>query len=136
MFTVDGEIQLTKNFRLSEFICPCGKNHVKADMDLVHKLQTLRDLLGSAVNIPIGYRCPEFNAKVANAADNSCHMYGRAADIKCPGHAPEEVAYLARKVGFDGVLLYDTFVHVCIGHAPKYRDERNKNKGKKFSTPG
>lgn len=135
MITIDTNIQLTKNFKLSEFTCHCGKNHVELDMELVTKLQALRDLLGSPVNVAVGYRCPAHNANVPGAADNSCHIYGRAADIKCPGHTPEEIAYLAIKVGFAGVGLYDTWVHVCVGHDPSFWDKREKNKGREIKIP-
>lgn len=134
-------IQLTKNFKLSEFTCKCGCGTVKIDMDLVRLLQILRDMLKKSVNVAIGYRCPAFNASIPTASKNSQHMLGKAADIKVTGIQPEELAYLAKKVGFTGVGftgvgVYDTWVHVDVrdvnvGDLVTW-DYREKNKGRKI----
>lgn len=47
-------------------------------------LQPLRDSLDRPVLVSSGYRSPELNRAVGGAK-NSCHMFGRAADISVPG---------------------------------------------------
>ena len=50
-YIVENNIQLAKNFKLSEFACKhCGK--VRIDMELVYVLQRMRDKIGK-INIPI-----------------------------------------------------------------------------------
>ena len=54
---------------------------------------------------------------MANAASNSYHLYGQAADISITGVAPSEIAKYAESIGVKGIGLYETakdgyFVHV------------------------
>ena len=97
-------------------------------------LQNIRDHFGTKVTLASGYRCETHNAKVANAATKSRHIYGMAADIKVQGVAPAEVAKYAESIGVLGIGLYDTdkdghFVHIdtrtsksfWYGHAQQKR---------------
>lgn len=105
------DIRLTANFNLTEFVCRhCGT--VKIDPELVRRLQALRDEVGQPVIITSGYRCPEHNRAVGGA-EQSQHLFGRAADIYVPKMDTEELAKIADKYFADGGLgVYDTFVHV------------------------
>src|SRR5678809_1154354 len=107
-YIVENNIQLSKNFKLSEFACKhCGK--VMVDMELVHVLQKMRDRVGR-INIPIAYRCPEFNAQVVKndpkASKNSYHMYGQAADLHLNHPYNEALRDTALECGATGVGLY------------------------------
>ncbi len=74
---------VAKNFRRSEFACPCcDQAIIKPDLPVA--LQEHRDLLGSAVAITSGFRCQKKNTAVGGKS-NSCHMYGYAADCYHPG---------------------------------------------------
>ena len=130
-YIVENDIQLTKNFRLSEFRCKhCGK--VMVDMDLVRVLQKMRDRLGR-IDIPIAYRCPEFNAAVCandpKANPNSYHIHGKAADIHCDHEYNEKLRDIAEECGARGIGLYDTFVHVDVGSKRRwdYRTKKYKH---------
>lgn len=128
--------KLSANFRVSEFDCNgvgcCSAT--KIDDKLVACLQKIRDHFGASVTLASGYRCEKHNAKVANAASKSRHIYGMAADIKVKGVAPAEVARYAESIGVLGIGLYDTdkdghFVHIdtretksfWFGHAQEKR---------------
>ena len=69
----------------------------------------IRDRINSA------YRCPERNKQVGGA-DNSQHLYGKAADISL--HTIplqiEEIKRIARPIGFTGVGLYNSFIHLDV----------------------
>ncbi len=120
MIKVIEDIQLSKNFKLSEFVCPDGSAEVLLDTELIDKLQRLRDKLGKPVIVHSGYRNLKYNTKIGGAA-NSQHMYGRAADITVSGFAPEQVAKTAEEVGFDGIGIYKTFTHVDVrGHKARW----------------
>ena len=107
------EAKLAANFRASEFDCQgsgcCTTTPI--DEKLVEYLQQIRTYFGKPVYVT-AYRCQAYNAKVANAAPNSYHLYGMAADFHIDGVAPEEIAKYAESIGIKGIGLYDTFVHI------------------------
>ena len=127
--------KLAPNFYSTEFGClgsGCCKE-TKIDEKLVEYLQQIRDHFQKPVAVT-AYRCPTHNAKVANAASRSYHMYGQAADIHIDGVAPAEIAKYAESIGVLGIGLYETakdgyFVHVdtrtsksfWYGHAQERR---------------
>jgi len=112
-----GEInnfQLSENFNLQEFECTGeGHNHAKVDRELVEKLQELRGRLGRPILINSAFRCEERNAEVGGA-DESQHLTGRAVDISLHNQdiSHGELKSLARGIGFKGIGLYDSFVHL------------------------
>ena len=110
--------RLSDNFKAYEFDCRCDDcTETRIDLELVAKLQALRNRLSALrgedtpIHINSGFRCETHNAAVGGAKA-SYHMRGCAADIRVPGVEPAEVAKAAESVGFLGVGLYDTFVHV------------------------
>jgi hypothetical protein len=105
---------LSKNFRLDEFKCKCGKcDPILVDEALVDWLQKIRDHFGRSVNINSGYRCAKHNADPKVGGNpSSHHMKGMAADIRVEGITPEEVAKYAESIGIQRIGLYDNFVHI------------------------
>lgn len=105
--------KVAENFRAREFDCQgsgcCTKTPI--DEKLVEYLQKIRDHFGKPVYLT-AYRCPTHNARTPNAATNSFHTYGRAADFHIDGVAPAEIAKYAESIGVKGIGLYDTFVHI------------------------
>ena len=118
--------QISKNFNLSEFECTHPNHrHVRVYDELVEKLQLLRDRLNVPLVINSAYRCPERNKQVGGA-DNSQHLYGKAADISL--HTIplqiEEIKRIARQIGFTGVGLYNSFIHLDVRHRQADWDNR------------
>lgn len=111
-------VQLAPNFKSREFDC-MGKGcctETPIDEKLVEYLQQIRDHFGKPVELT-AYRCPTHNAKVPNAAKNSRHLYGQAADFHIDGVSPAEIAKYAESIGILGIGLYNTakdghFVHI------------------------
>jgi len=105
------DVNLAPNFKLREFECKhCGT--VKIDPELVRRLQVMRDEIGKPIIINSGYRCPEHNRAVGGAS-GSQHLYGRAADIVCPGLTTAQLYKVAEKHFEDGGLgRYAGYVHV------------------------
>lgn len=114
---------VARHFALHEFACKgCGDVRINAGfIDLVSRLDALREDAGHPVVVTAGYRCPEHNAKVPNAAKDSEHIQGIAADIKCPAISYDELYKLAEKYFGDGGIgrYSDGHVHVDVG--PKRR---------------
>lgn len=105
--------KVSSNFRAREFDCNgadcCAET--KIDEKLVEYLQQIRDHFGKPVHVT-GYRCKVYNDRVSNAAPNSYHIYGMAADISVTGVDPLEIAKYAESIGVLGIGHYDDFVHV------------------------
>ena len=105
--------KIAENFRAREFDCQgtgcCAET--KIDEKLVEYLQQIRTHFGKPVYLT-AYRCKTHNDRTPNAAPNSYHIYGRAADFHIDGVAPEEIAKYAESIGIKGIGLYDTFVHI------------------------
>ena len=116
------KIQLSKNFKLDEFKCKCGKcEPILVDEALVAWLQRIRDHFGKSVNINSGYRCEAHNASPkVGGSKSSHHVKGKAADIRVEGITPEEVAKYAESIGIRRIGLYDTFVHIGSDPTPKF----------------
>lgn len=106
------DIKLSRNFKLREFECKCGKcKNTIVDANLVSSLQKIRNHFKKPVIINSGYRCKKHNAAVGGAT-LSKHRFGMAADIVVKGVAPEAVAAYAEAIGMGGVGRYKTFTHV------------------------
>jgi uncharacterized protein YcbK (DUF882 family) len=110
------DFQLSKDFNLKEFECTHpDHHHVMVDSVLVEKLQKLRDRLRLPLSIISAYRCPERNKQVGGAK-NSYHAQGMAVDISLHNQIldTEIISSLARKIGFNGIGLYDDFMHLDV----------------------
>ena len=108
----DGNMQISKNFKVKEFRCKDGSDTILIDVDFVRNyLQKIRDHFGVPVTINSAYRTSAYNTKVGGAK-NSYHVKGQAFDIVVKGHTPNEVAKYAQALGIKGIIQYNTFVHV------------------------
>ena len=127
--------QLTKNFRLSEFIeSKFFDTETQARVKMLYfetqsvqdniqilanQLQNLRDFIGVPIHINIAYR-PVFYELAKGRSGNSKHTLGMAADITAQGLTPKYVAAKIEElieVGemiAGGLSAYSTFVHYDI----------------------
>ena len=107
--------QLTENFNLKEFECPCCHT-VLLNPLLVMRLQILREKWGKALILNSGYRCEIHNRDVGGV-ENSLHKVGQAADVRVPEAEHEKFRALALECGFTKTISYRSknFVHVQIG---------------------
>ena len=111
----DGNLKLSKNFRVKEFACKDGSDPVFVADELVEVLQRIRSHFGKAVKITSAYRTPTHNKKVGGEV-YSQHLYGMAADIKISGVSPKKVAEYAEKLlpRNGGIGIYGTFTHIDV----------------------
>src|SRR5690606_6202940 len=118
------DIQLARNFNLREFASRDTDTQVVVSLRLVDLLQHLRDEVKRPVIITSGYRTVQHNAAVGGAR-YSQHLFGRAADVKVEGYTVDQIANIARDIGFTGILKYDTFTHLDVRAGPRVeRDYR------------
>ena len=116
--------QLTKNFTLKEF-----HSHDGSDMPydvyvnvkkLATELQKVRDMVGVPLTINSGYRSPALNARTENAASNSLHMRGMAADISSKKEKASDIYSTIHQMISQGSITegglgsYNTFTHYDI----------------------
>lgn len=77
----------TKNFKPSEFKCPCGRctgYPVQMKAKELKHLQRIRDHYGKPMTITSGLRCSHQNSKVGGSSD-SRHLTGYASDFYIAG---------------------------------------------------
>lgn len=110
---------LTRNFSRHEFACRCGCGLDDIKMELVEMLQVARDILGEAITVTNGLRCPAYNLLVGGMV-NSSHLLGWAADLKIPIPSDRYRYYHAfHKAGFRRFGHGDGFMHVdCDPNKP------------------
>ena len=129
-------MQITKNFRLEEFIesrfyteeqqkqvwVSYYANEgelLKSIIKLAFNLQTLRDKLKQPIHINIAYR-PQWYEALKGRSGDSQHCLGKAADIRVDNYTPKEVAEVVERLILEGEMLqgglkgYDTFTHYDI----------------------
>ena len=109
----------TAHFARAEFACDCGGAYcdgVPAEMalELLLKLEALRNALDVPVIITSGVRCERRNREVGGVP-NSQHLFGQAADLYAPGIPLDTVAAIAESLGLSA-LRYpaEGFVHLAI----------------------
>lgn len=109
--------EMSKYFSVEETQCHCGCGGNKVNPLLLEKLDELREMIGGPVEISCAYRCPEHNAEVGGVP-NSQHVLGNAADVQTPDYdhcnTPEQLAWYAEQVGFDGIGIYEWGCHVDV----------------------
>lgn len=113
----DGPI--TKNFSQRELSCRCKRKDCveqKISLDLVNKLQKIRDELKVPLQINSAYRCVAHN-KAVGGSPTSQHVLGNAADIKILIGTQiwfkTQFLKMAEKL-FNGIGIYPTFIHVDV----------------------
>lgn len=116
-----GEIkQLSPNFSLHEFECPCSDcKQTILDNELIKKLESMRGILGSKLTITSGYRCPNYQQQLRlrgyeTAKGPSTHSQGKAADITNGVSLGGELEEAARKAGFESVGVGRNWCHVDL----------------------
>jgi uncharacterized protein YcbK (DUF882 family) len=112
-------MQLTKNFHMSEFKCPCGCT-LEPQNKFIKQLQELRDLVGLPLIVSPGggVRCKSYNESRGRKYF-SYHRVGRAADISCPQLTLMALYELVQNTKiFSGVGFYpqNNFIHVDNRH--------------------
>jgi uncharacterized protein YcbK (DUF882 family) len=108
-----GNIEITKHFKVKEFACKDGSPIVFVDNYLVGLLEILRKTIDKPIIITSGYRTPEHNKKV-NGAKYSYHMRGCAVDIIVKDMTPKEIAKTLNKIvpsDSCGIIVESSWVH-------------------------
>jgi uncharacterized protein YcbK (DUF882 family) len=92
-----------KDFARSEFVCSCGCDRAEMSPAFMDRLQRVRSVMGEALVVSSGYRCPEYNARISSTGRNGPHTLGKAADIAVQGDKAHRLLKHAMQHGFTGI---------------------------------
>lgn len=97
-------------------------------------LEPLREAIGLPIIVTSGFRTQALNSILAHASSTSQHMRGQAADFYAGNGSREELIKAfreilqgsmdspqGRKIDFDQLILYPTFIHVSYVSKEKNR---------------
>jgi len=121
--TYSNDVQLTKDFYLSDFNAGCNMsipkdkyNNIKV---LAQNLQVIKDVLKKRIKIVSGYRSYKCNRRI-RGAKHSQHMEGKAVDIRAVGMSTRRLKWAVEKLIKRGLILqggvglYRSHVHYDI----------------------
>jgi len=72
-------------FTYDEFACACGDCVNRMDATFIDVLDDLRRRCGFPFVVTSGYRCPDYNDRIASTGRDGPHTTGRAVDIALSG---------------------------------------------------
>jgi uncharacterized protein YcbK (DUF882 family) len=106
---IDLSLQVTRNFRLSEFLSTAKGRYGYFAEHVFGYLQGIRESLGGPLRINSGYRSPGYNKKIGGAK-LSRHMYGDGADLG--GFSVSKLQSVCKSAGASYIQVYtDGHVH-------------------------
>lgn len=104
---------LTENFSRKEFACRCDCKRDDISIELVSKLQQVRDIVGKPLKITSGVRCVSHNASIGGSATSS-HITSEAADIFCTDSGERDFLVGVLRSQFNRMGIAKDFVHVDV----------------------
>ena len=108
---------LSKNFTRQEIQCRCGCGANDISMDLIARLQEVRESLGQSMRISSGVRCRPHNHMVGGS-EKSSHLVGNATavDIACDNSRYRQKLLKAMMPVFDriGISGKNGFIHCDV----------------------
>ena len=112
--------KLSPSFSAYEFDCKCDDCRATIiDLDLIDKLQKMRDSIGTKLVISSGYRCPSYQQQLRlrgyeTAKGVSQHTLGKAVDVNNGVATGAELESYAREAGFKAVGVGKTWIHIDL----------------------
>lgn len=104
-------MQDTKNFKPTEFYCPCCEQEFMND-GFIERLQSARTYAGIPFHINSGWRCSIHNNRISGAY-RSAHIRGRAADVRATDESDLfAIVKALLNAGFTRIGVAATFIHV------------------------
>lgn len=104
---------MMRHFTIDEFKCPCCGD-ANMDPSFLLMIDRAREHAGVPFYINSGFRCQAHNA-VIGGKDDSAHLFGLAADIRCKGsRARFKILDGLLMAGFDRIGIGINFIHADI----------------------
>lgn len=120
----DQSVWASKNFKWLELAChgeECGDcGIINIDRNAIDALQKLRDVVGKPFIINSAARCRKHNRAIGGAPyskhisseTQSSTAFDISLNYPDGTHSQSRLAMHARELGFNGIGLYNTFIHV------------------------
>ena len=105
---------MTAHFSRSEFSCKCGCGLSGIHLDLVKKLECVRERFGMPIRVTSGMRCRKHNKKIAGSSEYSAHLFGLAADLACTDSSTRHSLLPIVLDEFNRVGIAKDFIHVDL----------------------
>lgn len=103
LLEVDGDKNVSINFKVNEFKCSDNSTKVLICEDLVYLVQKIREHYETVVTITSGYRTFEYNKSIGGTI-KSQHLKGKAVDIQVKNIQPNEVYEFCKTIMVTGGL--------------------------------
>jgi uncharacterized protein YcbK (DUF882 family) len=112
------------HFKLKEFECSCGCKEQQIDMELIERLNAVREQLKGPIAISSGYRCANKQAQLRAAGYETAkgvsqHELGRAADIVTDLRKHAQLLSILEEE-FNAIGIGKSFYHVDL------RDDKHR----------
>lgn len=91
------------NFTENEMRCKCGCGRADMVPSFMDRLQAMRNRTITPFIVTSGYRCPDYNDRIARTGRNGPHTTGHAADLSCAGPRTHDIVQLAALEGMTGI---------------------------------
>ena len=104
--------KISENFYWDEFECNCGWGMDSINLELVDKIQKVRDEYGP-IRISSGGRCKAWNEKEGGKPD-AAHLTGLALDVVCNNSSDRYRLLTKLTWDFRRVGVHKSFIHVDI----------------------
>jgi len=112
---------ITKHFKRDEFACKCGCGFDAVDIEIVEKLEEIREYYSTPIIITSGCRCSRYNDYIGGVSQSK-HLKGIAADFTVMGVDPKDVQkYLKDWNG--GLGSYKNFTHIDAGDKRRWQQQ-------------
>ena len=133
-YKTDKNKKLSAHFKVKEFRCKDGSDHILIHPDLIAALEKLFDKVGcDTMNINSGYRTNSHSIKVGGYAGDQ-HTKGNAADIWCKKGGKRMDAKLLccalQDLNYNGGIGYisSTAIHLDVRGKRVWFDETKKDR--------
>lgn len=119
-YMVTSDWQYIKNFKKSEYKCPCKKHCNGFPSEVSMKIVMLNQYIRNRINAPLtltsGVRCQIHNDNLKGSVKNSKHLSGRATDHWGKGKTANELMKIAKEVPYLNYTYQcgDNEIHVDI----------------------
>ena len=104
--------KISENFYWDEFECNCGCGMDSINLELVDKIQKVRDEYGP-IRISSGCSCKAWNEKEGGKPD-SAHLKGLALDVVCNNSSDRYRLLTKLTWDFRRIGVHKSFIHVDI----------------------
>jgi len=105
---------MSKYFPVVEYTCKCGCGFSALNLDLLYRLDLIREVLGRPLVLDSGCRCEKRN-RDQGGEENSDHLRGNAVDARAiNSHTRFVIIDEALRLGIKRIGIAEKFLHLSV----------------------